>query len=141
MAAARHLGIADAAFTAAVDLTAQQYRFVKPGSVVGEVNLATGGSDTAPIGVLQNSPSAGQEARVRVMGFSKVYAVAVSNSPIAYGNFIGVNLSAEAVRAITVGGASAVVGRWLDATVPSTGSRFGECFIFGGGPLYALSAS
>ena len=140
MAGARYLGIADAAFTAATDLTAKQYFFVQPGSVVGEVKLATGGSDTAPIGVLQNSPSAGQEARVRVMGFSKVYAVAVTGSPIAYGNFIGVNLSGEAVRAITVGGASAVMGRWLDATVASTASRFGEAFIFGL-PTYALSAS
>jgi len=141
MASARHLGIADAAFTAAVDLTAKQYYWVKPGSVVGEVNLATGGSDTTPIGVLQNSPSAGQEARVRIFGFTKVYAVAVSGSPITYGNFIGVNLTAESIRTITVGGASAVLGRWLDATVPSTGSRYGEALIFGGANFNALSAS
>ena len=141
MATARHLGIADAAFVAGADLTAKQYHFVKPGSVVGEVNLATGGSDTAPIGVLQNSPSTGQEARVRVFGFTKVYAVAVSGSPIRYGNYIGTNLTAEAIRIITVGGASAVTGRWLDETVDSTASRYGQALLFGGANFNALSAS
>lgn len=129
MASARHIGIADASFTADTDLTQKQYFFVQPASTVGNVKLATGASDTAPIGVLQNSPSAGQEARVRVLGFSKVYAVAVSGCEINHGAFITVNLNGEAIRAIPSSPCNAAVGRWLGAQVASTASRFGEAFI------------
>ncbi len=140
MAAARHLGIADAGFTAATDLTSKQYYFVMPGSVAGEVKIANGGSDVAPLGVLQNSPSAGQEARVRVLGFSKVYAVAVSGCEIGYGAFVQCNANGEAIRAIPTSPCMAVAGRWIDAAVSSTASRYGECFVLGM-PLAAMSGS
>ena len=72
MATFRDLGIVDATFVAGANFSACPYQFVSAGSVVGEVVLATGTSNPAPIGIIQNNPSTGQEARVRVMGYSKL---------------------------------------------------------------------
>ena len=69
-------GIADVPFTADDDLTTYQLLLVMPASVAGNVqkydNEATGGAGSpAPIGILTNDPSAGQEAAVKVLGFVK----------------------------------------------------------------------
>lgn len=62
----------DATFIAGADFSSCQYQFVSAGSVVGEVVLATGTCNPAPIGIIQNSPCTGQEARVRIYGLSKL---------------------------------------------------------------------
>lgn len=72
MANYRDIGIADATFIADADLTQRQYHFVMCSSTVGNVQLATGTCNPMPIGVLQNSPSLGQEATVRVLGYTKL---------------------------------------------------------------------
>ena len=69
-------GIVPVPFTADNDMTAYQYLLVMPASIAGNVaiydNEATGGAGSpAPIGVLQNDPSAGQEASVKCLGFTK----------------------------------------------------------------------
>lgn len=62
----------DESFKAAVDLSSYQYRFVRAGSVAGEVIYASGGSSPMPLGVLQNDPTAGDVASVRLLGVTKL---------------------------------------------------------------------
>jgi hypothetical protein len=63
----------DRTFIAAQDMDTHQYRFVIGGSIAGECDkAATAGGSV--LGVLQNDPRKGEEAQVRVFGFSKVIA-------------------------------------------------------------------
>jgi len=117
----------DVSFQADVDLTLIQYYFVTPASTAGNVKVATGASNPAPMGVLQNAPSAGQEARVRVMGMSKVFAVTDGTCALAWGRFLTANASGQAAG---VAAEQAVtLGRWLDTSAPLSASRFGNAFI------------
>lgn len=78
----------DLTFTAAVDLSASQYYFVKAGSIAGEVTIANtaGGS---VLGVLQNDPKAAEEATVRVLGSTRVRSNSESAaSAITFGNLV-----------------------------------------------------
>jgi hypothetical protein len=70
----------DLPFTAASDMNSYQYRFVKIDTVAGApyVNLATGGSNPVPIGVLTNDPLAGGAATVRVAGTAKVWTATIT---------------------------------------------------------------
>src|SRR3990172_3149123 len=97
----------DVSFQADVDLTLVQYYFFAAASTAGNVKVATGASNPVPIGVLQNAPSAGQEAQVRVFGMSKVFAVTDG---------------VAAAQEVTL-------GRWLDTSAPLSASRFGNAFI------------
>ena len=63
----------DKTLIAAVDLSSYQYYVMVAGSTAGECTVATGHGASA-IGILQNDPTAGEEAVVRVFGFSKVRA-------------------------------------------------------------------
>jgi len=73
----------DVPFKAAVDLSSYQYYLMKAGSVAGEVtfNATVNGSC---LGVLQNDPTAGEEAAVRVFGFSKVRATTEASASLIY---------------------------------------------------------
>lgn len=119
----------NAPFLAGADLTAAQYHFVATGSVAGEVILATGASDPGFLGILQNSPSAGQEAIVKVTGFSKVQAQ-VSSGSLTYGKY-GTVASDGKFNALATAGSPAV-GRWLSAAVTS-GCAIGEVMLLGFG--------
>ena len=55
---------------AASDLSAKQYRFV---AVDTNGKVTTTGDDGNPIGVLQNTPTAGQAATICVYGVTKLY--------------------------------------------------------------------
>jgi len=88
MANYRDMGIADVSFIAGVDFSTSQYQFVTPGSVAGEVTLGTGASGPAPIGIIQNNPSAGQEARVRILGFSKLVCEINSTCTLLWGRWL-----------------------------------------------------
>ena len=130
MATNRDLGIADATFTADADLTAKQYFFVVPASTAGNVKLATGASDPTPVGVLQNSPSAGQEARGRVLGFSKVVAESTSTCGMKWGRFGAAGSTGAFVSGCTSGlTGCAFNARWMDSNVNS-GSVIGQVFLF-----------
>tara|TARA_B110000211_G_C13930993_1_gene487178 strand:+ start:707 stop:958 length:252 start_codon:yes stop_codon:yes gene_type:complete len=67
---------------AGADLSAAQYKFVKISS--GKAILCAAATD-APIGVLQNSPTSGQEASITVAGGTKL----VAGAAIAAGVVIG----------------------------------------------------
>ena len=69
-------GIKPVTFIAGADLTGKQYYAVTSGSVVDEVKLATGASNPAPIGILQDSGSTGQAVSVKTLGFTLAKVVA-----------------------------------------------------------------
>lgn len=64
-------GTQDVSLVAGADLSAKQYRFVKLSS--GQV-VACSATTDRPIGVLQNDPTSGQAAIVRLSGWTKVEA-------------------------------------------------------------------
>jgi len=74
MANSNAMGIADLTFSASTDLSAAQYKFVRPTTAANKsVVLANGASGPVPYGVLQNDPVAGEAAQVRVYGTSQVW--------------------------------------------------------------------
>lgn len=75
---------------AGADLSAKQYYFVKV-NTSGQAVLCSGATDK-PIGVLQNTPTSGQEAAIVVVGGTKV----VSSASIDEGALIGTNADGKA---------------------------------------------
>lgn len=140
MAKYLEIGISDAPFKADVDLTAYQYKFVMPASTAGNVTYATGASNPAPLGILQNSPSAGQEARVRVLGFSKCVAVTPSGCGLAYGRYISCSTTGQAVPTASETG-QPIYGRWLDANLAVSSSAIGMVLLNGAFGTCPVSAS
>ena len=84
---------------AAADLSAKQYHFVKLDSA-GKAAVVTAITDR-PIGVLQNAPTAGQEAEVLVVGGTKL----VAGEAVTEGAVISTT-SAGKADSITVGSAT-----------------------------------
>ena len=118
----------DELFNAAIAMNSAcaAYKWVMPGSITGEVTLATGASLGAPIGVLQNLPAAGQVARVRVYGKSFT-AACMGACNLAHGTFVTVGSHGNAVPS-TCGLA---YGRWAGSSVLTTASaNLGEVFVF-----------
>ena len=72
-------GISEVSFMADEDLSAWQWKLVMAASTVGSVQkhdiLPTATCTRFPVGVLVNSPSVGQEASVKCLGFVKGYAL------------------------------------------------------------------
>lgn len=79
---------------AAADLSAKQYTFVKL-DANGKVAAAAAATDI-PIGVLQNSPIAEQEAEVLVVGGTKI----VAGAAIGEGSLIGTSATGKAVALV-----------------------------------------
>ena len=129
MAKWHDVGTVDIGFTADVDLTAKQYLFVTPASTQGNVKVSTGASNPTPIGILQNSPSAGQEARVRVLGFSKVVGEN-GTCNLTVGSF-GFAASDGQFETLVAAGCPAMA-RWMGPTYATAGSIVGEVLLFGG---------
>lgn len=114
-------------FTADVDLTTAQYKFVTPASLVDRVKLGTGASNPGPLGVLQNSPSAGEGAKVMVDGFTKLKGRAATCN-LVYGRpFVCASDGFAEAPATTNG--SPVKGIWMGDTI-SSGSGIGQAFLF-----------
>ena len=88
-------------FTAAADLSAKQYYFVKLASST-TVNVCAAVTDK-PIGILQNKPESGEQAVVRVFGVSKVSA----DATLAAGDVIGTSADGQA-QPITLGSETTV---------------------------------
>lgn len=84
---------------AAADLSSNQYNFVKLDSS-GNAAAVTATTDR-PIGILQNAPTAGQEAEVLVVGGSKL----VAGGAISEGSVIGTSAAGKG-SALTIGGTS-----------------------------------
>lgn len=140
MAKYLEIGISDAPFTADVDLTTCQYRWVMPASTAGRVTGATGASNPAPLGILQNSPSAGQEARVRVLGFSKAVVVTPSGCGLAYGRYFSVSTVGQSVPTASETGGP-IYGRYLDANLAVSSSAIGMVLLTGAFGTCPVSAS
>ena len=127
MATARDMGVADVSFSASNDMTAKQYTVVIPSPTAGYINAATSGCLYGVLGVIQNSPSAGQEARVRLFGLTKVYGEMNGTCNLAYGGYV---LAASTGRVEPIGSTGCpAVGRWLSAAVTS-GDVVGEVYLF-----------
>ncbi len=119
----------DLPFSASGDLGSYQYYFVKAASTKQYVDIATGGSNPIPIGVLQNDPYSGDSAIVRVAGISKVYvsgsvAIQVGNllTVSGCGGMEVVNSNGSAFSAIALEDITAGAGGYIAALLrPMTG--------------------
>jgi hypothetical protein len=90
--------------TASADLSAKQYLFVK---MSGETTVTVCAAATdKPIGVLQNTPTSGQEAEVAVSGLTKIIGTADLN----FGDSIGTSSGGHAV-AKSAGTVDYIVGQ------------------------------
>ena len=93
---------------AGADLSANQYRFVKPGATADQV-VAIAAATDKPIGVQYDTPdAAGKAAEVVVAGIVEVMAGAA----VAYGAEVQTDAQG---RAITIAVTGTVVGRALQA--------------------------
>lgn len=70
-------------YTAAADLSALQYTFVKFNSTGGVIAVAA--ATDIPAGVLQNAPTSGQIAEVLIIGGTKLKASAAITPPVLIG--------------------------------------------------------
>ena len=132
----------DEIFTAAESLTGKRYYSVAPGSIAGEVIAATGASNPAPIGVLQNAPGAATKAYVRIFGVTKLTGCAAT-CDIRNGRFIR-SSSVGAAEVPASAGGGVIQGRWLSASVATNASglatkAFVDCMSLGG--VCAVSTS
>ena len=136
MAATKHIGIVPAPYVADVDLSATcaLYRFVRiSGSAAGSFNkvlLGNGASNPAALGVIQNSPSSGQEAAVVTLGYTKLVGRATT-CILTFGRYIMCASDGVAEPPVTSNG-SPVCGRWEGENITTQGtSNIGVAFLFG----------
>jgi hypothetical protein len=98
-------GALDVLFPAGADLSSSAFLFVKLNGSSQVVLASTAGE--AALGVLQNAPTSGAIARVRVQGISKV----IANATLADGDLVATTVTtgrAKAAVAGTVSGSNAV---------------------------------
>ncbi len=81
----------DISMKAGADLSAKQYYFVKLTANPGECDVCAAATDKA-IGVLQNDPTSGQPALVRIFGRTKV----VGDAALSVADFIGTSADGQA---------------------------------------------
>lgn len=96
-------------FIAAADLSAKQFYFVKL-SAANTVDVCSAVTDK-PIGVLQNTPTAGQSAEVVLFGISKVSA---DGNTVA-GNSLGTSADGQAAVYTFTDTTKFVCGQAIDA--------------------------
>jgi len=101
----------DMSFKAENDLSSKQYYLVEL-SGTDQVDVCDNAGDK-PVGVLQNKPTAGAAAQVRVLGISKVVSDG-SSTNIAVGDYVGTDGNGKAVKKAT--DTDHVVGIALDAS-------------------------
>lgn len=87
---------------AGADLSSAQFHWVKLASTAGEVVACNATTDHA-IGILQNDPTDGQAAEVRVLGVSKL----VGGGSISAGNDVGWNSTSRGAARSAAGSRSA----------------------------------
>lgn len=119
----------DLPMTASGDLSAVQYRFVQPAQNPRLVERATGGSNPAPMGVLQNDPVNGEAAAVRAYGTSLLY-VSTACGNLGYRDWLTSGSDGQGVLAGTAGAGSAIHAMYLGAAITSGSGILGEAFIF-----------
>jgi len=127
-------GIADVPFLADADLTAQQFKLVKASSSSGYVQAfaseTIGSGSPLAIGILTNDPSAGQEAAVKCIGFTKALGrVAVCD--LAHGAWLTGASDGLVEACSAVDGTDHVIGRWFGPRVTTAdASVYGNVLIF-----------
>ena len=110
-------GIDIGTLTAAADLSSNQYYFVKLASAT-TVNVCTAITDL-PIGILQNTPTSGQAADVRIFGISKASA----DGTLTAGRWIGTSADSQA-SGITPGSDTTVYVMGQAIQAASAGETF-----------------
>jgi hypothetical protein len=136
MATFHEIAVSPAPFKADVDMSSTVntagcalYRLVTNASTANNVKPSIGASNPTPLGVLQNSPSAGQEAEVRVIGFSLVTG-RCSTCNLTPGRYV-VAASDGCVEASNAAGCP-VCGKWMGPSYSTAGgSIYGEMLLFG----------
>ena len=126
----------DESFVANSDLSAKQYYCVTTGSIATEIKTATGGSGPGVLGVLQNDPTQGEEAAVRIFGITKVAACGALHSAgtataIAYGDYVSCTGSDGRMRP-NVSASSILHGIALEALASAAGGTI-KVMLFGPG--------
>lgn len=130
---ARHFndGIVPVSYTADEDLTTWQYKPVQLTASGGNtVEKCISASQPTPIGILQNDPSAGQEASVKCIGFTKAHCQINSTCYLYPGNLLMVACDQGGLMPVGVSGC-AVVGRWVDELQTASGSHVGNVLFYG----------
>ena len=91
----------DKSFTAAQDLSTSQFYILSSSAddVAAICVASSAGTVARAVGVLQNNPTSGNAANVRILGQSKV--VASSSGTIAVGAFVGCSTGGLAITATT----------------------------------------
>ena len=96
-----------ATLVAGADLSAKQYHFVKIDNGTGKA-VAVNGATDRPFGVLQNNPTADQEAEILVVGGTKIVAGGTASAgqplfPSASGNAVTLAFGSTGSAAYAVG--------------------------------------
>ena len=119
----------DKSFIAGEDMSASQYYFVIPvASAAGYVEIA-GTAAASVLGVLQNDPVAGEEAQVRMMGFTKVRCNAESAaSPLVFGGLVKSASDGMATGALNPAASSITAGVSMEAVATGSG-QYIEIFL------------
>lgn len=116
----------DEFFVAGVSFASCPYKWAMPGSVAGEVVPATGASLGAPIGIVQNAPAAGAQARVRMLGKS-LTAACMGASNLAFGTLVSVGSHGGTIPSVC----GMAFARWAGSTMLSGASTaYGEVFVY-----------
>jgi len=124
-------GIRPVSFVADEDLTAWQYKTVQLTASGGNtVEKCISASQSTPIGILQNDPSAGQEAAVKCIGFTKARCDINSTCHLVPGNLLMVACNSGGLMPVGTSGC-AVVGRWVDELRSTSGSHIGNVLFYG----------
>ena len=118
----------DEYFTADVDLSAKQYYWVIGASTQGNVGLATGGCNPTPLGILQNAPTLGQPARVRLFGRSQAVASGGAACNLLWTRFVTAGSNGATISVGADTGCPALA-RWLSGSIISTGCQ-ATCSVF-----------
>jgi len=126
----------DYPMTACGDQNSNQYKFVQcaSGGTNGRFELATGGSNPAPVGVLQDDPESLNTGAVRILGVTKLMADA-EGTAIGYGDWLvcgsvgmavatttGSNINAMALEALASGSGVYITALLL----PGAGGNMGD---------------
>jgi len=117
----------DKTFIALDDLSSYQYRFVHA-SGAGYVSLSVTAAGSV-LGVLQNDPVAGEEAAVRMIGFTKVMSNCESAaSPLVFGSFVKSGSDGMATGAANPAASSFTAGVSMESVATGSG-QYIEIFL------------